>query len=372
MAYTYFGVPIRPEVSAALAASLETTPVQKMNREDRALVTASGFFDARWYREKYPDIREMDPLEHFLHHGGYEGRAAGPEFDGGWYLAKYPDIAAANMHPLVHYLRHGKKEGRQRGIPERILMKARTLIDELEAVEPDIATDRAFMHVDRLNIIQSIARTELLDVWERILTSLNRNYDYLVFVPWLVRGGADLVAANAARAFVQKHGAHSVLVVLTDHDRKEAFDWLPTEADTLTISDFAPNLTHEDRIRLVEILISAFLPRTVLNVNSRACWDAIARRGAALSQMTRLFGTLFCRDYSVDGRAGGYADTHFRACLPHLTKVYVDNEHFIGDLSAMMASQALSLKRCSFCHSQFLLKFQPRNSCLAAFKVGCQ
>lgn len=48
---------------------------------------------------------------------------------------------------------------------------------------------------------------------------------------WLVRGGADLVAANAARACAEFNGARSTLVVVTDYDRLDAKHWLPQGVD---------------------------------------------------------------------------------------------------------------------------------------------
>ena len=80
------------------------------------------------------------------------------------------------------------------------------------------------------------------------------------------------------------------------------------------------------------MLICAMRPKTVLNVNSFACWEAIRRRGAALSTFTRLFAGVFCRDYTEDGRPSGYADTHFRDCLPELERVYFDNATFAQEL----------------------------------------
>jgi glycosyltransferase involved in cell wall biosynthesis len=37
---------------------------------------------------------------------------------------------------------------------------------------------------------------------------------------------------------------------------------------------------------------------------------------------------LFCPDYTPDGKAAGYADTHFRECLPYMSKIYIDNDTF--------------------------------------------
>jgi hypothetical protein len=55
----------------------------------------------------------MDPVYHYLLHGGFQGRDPSPNFSSGWYLEKYEDVKKAKVNPLVHYLRNGKNEGRE-------------------------------------------------------------------------------------------------------------------------------------------------------------------------------------------------------------------------------------------------------------------
>ncbi|MFC8311969.1 hypothetical protein ACFUJV_35945, partial [Streptomyces olivaceus] len=110
--------------------------------------------------------------------------------------------------------------------------------------------------------------------------------------------GADLAAANVVRASIQENGIDSTLIVLTDYDRTDAIDWLPAGTHVRVLSEIEPSLTRADRIQLVESLILALRPKSVMNVNSGACWDAIAKKGAALSKLTELYACLFCRDYT--------------------------------------------------------------------------
>lgn len=98
---------------------------------DMALITASGLFDAEWYRQRYPDVLG-EPLSHYLEAGAHEGRNPGPGFDGRWYLQANPDVAASGINPLLHYLLHGQNEGRaprqyRREIDPRFALVPRTL-----------------------------------------------------------------------------------------------------------------------------------------------------------------------------------------------------------------------------------------------------
>ena len=310
----------------------KVAPDSAQHGRRRALVLGSGMFAPAWYLERNPDVVGLDPLDHYLRHGGTEGRAASPSFDSSWYLKQYPDVAASGLNPLVHYLEHGRREGRIPAIRQGVLDTITGLIEELQEVEPEIRTEKAFRELELLRASQSIVRCRLYETWQAIYASLQRPYDRLIFVAGFVRGGAELVAANAARAVVETHGPHSVLLVATDQADVAARSWFPSEADVLILSDFGIDLPHLDRVRIVEMLISSLLPTAALTVNSLACWDAIKRRGAALSNMTDLYGTMFCRDYDIDGRPIGYADTHFRHCLPFMKRIYFDNTTFANEL----------------------------------------
>jgi glycosyltransferase involved in cell wall biosynthesis len=81
---------------------------------DLELVAKCGLFDADWYLEQNPDVRESgyDACRHYVEHGGKEGRCPGPHFNAPAYLKMHPDVKGAGLNPLVHYLRWGVFEGR--------------------------------------------------------------------------------------------------------------------------------------------------------------------------------------------------------------------------------------------------------------------
>lgn len=79
----------------------------------RELIVRSGLFEASWYVQHYPDISSsgVDPLGHYLQHGGKEGRNPGPLFDSAWYVSGNPAIGLTGINPLLHYLQYGTAEG---------------------------------------------------------------------------------------------------------------------------------------------------------------------------------------------------------------------------------------------------------------------
>lgn len=82
---------------------------------DKYLLQSSGLFDREWYLKKNPDVARagVDPVRHYMIHGGFEGRDPGLYFSSRWYLETYGDVKNSGMNPLVHYLKYGRKEGRK-------------------------------------------------------------------------------------------------------------------------------------------------------------------------------------------------------------------------------------------------------------------
>jgi hypothetical protein len=98
----------------------KATQAGKVRRSEqglRTLILERGLFDAQFYLEQYPDVAQwttgdLDPLAHYIRHGGAEGRNPSADFDAKFYLATNADVRNAGLNPLVHYLQYGEEEGR--------------------------------------------------------------------------------------------------------------------------------------------------------------------------------------------------------------------------------------------------------------------
>lgn len=78
-----------------------------------ATIRQSPFFDAEWYKANNPDIKQkgIDPVEHYLKHGGFTRRDPSPYFCSDEYLSINPDVRLARINPLYHYLTEGFLQG---------------------------------------------------------------------------------------------------------------------------------------------------------------------------------------------------------------------------------------------------------------------
>ena len=291
--------------------------------EAKLKVEVSGLFDSAWYLTQYPDVLEsrIDPVEHYLCYGAAEGRSPGPNFDSAWYLAQNPDVAAAELNPLLHYLCQGAREGRRPCDPLLISLRqtaARSLAS-LSRLEPEL-----LVNFDTLPVRDGQAQGPVYETLKALFESFDSSYERIIFAPRLT-GEASWKAANALLAAMERHGAESTLLVITDSDRVETEDLLLPEAAAVRVfSEYTPDLSLECRSRLVTHLVHGLKPRSIMNVASRACWDAMKSSGRALSTFTDLYA-MVCHSPESTDRPTGHLDRNLRTCLPFLKGVYVDH-----------------------------------------------
>ncbi len=74
-----------------------------------AMIRETGLFDADYYLDNNPDVKAsgMDPLVHFVLHGGSEGRNPSADFNIAYYLTQNADVREMGINPLVHYMAWG-------------------------------------------------------------------------------------------------------------------------------------------------------------------------------------------------------------------------------------------------------------------------
>ena len=125
---------------------------------DLEIIRNSKLFDAQFYLDRYPDVASagVDPAEHFLTHGGLEGRDPGPAFSSRFYMKANPEIVESRINPLIHYEKVGKQHllALNAELAARIERLERLDVEraaQLDELSQQSAMDRplAFMHIPK-------------------------------------------------------------------------------------------------------------------------------------------------------------------------------------------------------------------------------
>lgn len=109
-----------PEVLAAIEAGTFASGQDHFDSIGRSSgLDPNPMFDGVYYLAENPDVLDAigagaveSAYAHYEEHGGLEGRAASRWFDSAAYLEANPDVAAAGVNPLEHFLTFGIYEGR--------------------------------------------------------------------------------------------------------------------------------------------------------------------------------------------------------------------------------------------------------------------
>ncbi len=128
---------------------------------------------------------------------------------------------------------------------------------------------------------------------------------HVFLLPWLKRGGADLVALHHISHLVGEFGA-KVLVITTESSDSPWLSRLPEQVRVIDFGKFAPRLSPDAQRILLTRLLLKLAPRVIHNVNSPVGWEIYSRYGRALSQGSGLYASLFGFDYTDELEPYGY------------------------------------------------------------------
>jgi glycosyltransferase involved in cell wall biosynthesis len=208
-----------------------------------------------------------------------------------------------------------------------VLDSTEALLKKLSTTEPELAR---FVGGALANIpVFPVPDLPRARAWTRLQSNLAAPCRRLILVPWLRYGDADRVALNALRAAQAQDGVENTLLLVTDTASLQAHAWLPEGTRIAVLGEEKERLTREDRVVLLVAMLHRLRPIAVLNVNSRAGWDALQRHGPALGALTRLSAYVFCEDYNSNGQSVDYTYHYLRAALPYLAAVYSDHSGFL-------------------------------------------
>lgn len=265
------------------------------------------------------------------------------------YLACNDDVRESVSRGMVesglhHWLRHGQAEGRElrsQPFPSGIVSEMRALA----AYELQLFPSRQFFHDARRHVYR--ASSNVGDAYCNMLRALgDGDVSHVFLLPWLKRGGADLVALHHISYLVGEFGA-KVLVITTEDSDSPWLSRLPSQVRVLAFGKFGPRLRGDVQRLLLMRLLLKLSPRVIHNINSPVGWEIYARHGRVLSRRSGLYASLFGFDYTDELEPYGYGGALERS-YRYLSKVMTDTEVFIERLVDMYGFERKLFERLHY------------------------
>ncbi|GBC60667.1 hypothetical protein DENIS_1624 [Desulfonema ishimotonii] len=204
---------------------------------------------------------------------------------------------------------------------------------EIHAIEPQLFPDKNLIsHIP----FYSVPHSRLAESYLELCEAFGDNVSHVFLIPWLVRGGADLVALNYIRALHGRFAKNIVVITTLPHDSV----WqkrLPKKVRFIEFGKKYAFLSGEEKEKLLTRLLLQMAPEVIHNINSELGYDIFIKYGQALKTVSRLYACSFCGDVSAEGGRVGYPFGHLPACFDHLTAVLTDNCWHVEDMHRIYA-----------------------------------
>ena len=260
-------------------------------------------------------------------------------FDVKFYAQNNPDLAAVDSL-LAHYVKHGSAEGRTPThceLPSNIIDE----IDEIIKIEPAIIS--AVSNLKQIVKYPHIIRTTYFPIL--IKQRFGDQIKVIICVPFINRGGADLISTFLLKAYQESFGKDSVLLIVTDHTGIEIKEWIDNDTLHFCMDEECEFIDYDDKIEALHNTVGLLAPEILVNVNSHLCWDFIQRYGLQLSSSLRMYAYLFCFDYDDHGRKVGYIPGYVPAVVNHMTGLFCDNQTVINEMRSIYGFDDLTVKK---------------------------
>ncbi len=289
------------------------------------------WFSNAFYSQQYPDLdaRTRLPLIDYLEQEPTLSRRPSSLFDPRYYRDRYEDLSGMN-NLLSHFSRYGNTEGRagvERALPNHI----RREFNEVIRLDPKVAT--------AANGLGEIVRYPQISPATYLAKLIHGRFGdrikAIICVPFISRGGADLISTYLFRAYQQAFGKEHVLMIVTDRPSIDVPGWLDDGSQVICVDDESTFSDNEEKLVALHGCIGQLSPEKIINVNSHLTWQLFERYGPQLSSVADLFAYLFCFDYDVNRNKVGYITDYLPQTIRYLKSVYFDNKAIVETLSVL-------------------------------------
>jgi glycosyltransferase involved in cell wall biosynthesis len=153
------------------------------------------------------------------------------------------------------------------------------------------------------------------------------HYDYLIFIPWLIKGGADRFAINYANTIAELQPNKKVLVVATLPIESTWTDQLDNSVDFLDFGNITREASPEIKYRLMGHLIENGGVTHIHIINSEFGYDFVRLHEKYIRATDKkVIITSFSQSIDKEGRLYGYSHTHVPFVYDITSYITSDNQ----------------------------------------------
>ena len=238
-------------------------------------------------------------------------------------LARSARLIARNSK-LIRKIRNKKVYGR---FPEWLINEWKSIhvIDKEIFPSIDVICGMSFYDAEQVEFGMAYAQ---------MMKNVNYDsYDYVVFVPYLNRGGADLVAIKYANAVLELSKKSRICVISTEDVDSEWKNMLKDGIDFIPFGQITSGMGIDAKLTILSRFMANIYPKCIHIINSSLAYDYVSSFNKYLNQNgIKIIVCAFCEDKLANGHTMGYIHTKLPNIYGYVDKIFTDNKTIINSL----------------------------------------
>lgn len=200
----------------------------------------------------------------------------------------------------------------------------------------------------------------MTDLYWSIARSIESDNDYLIMVPWLQKGGADLEVLNYVRGVRQLHPKAKITVLATTGAPSPWKKFLPKDVRFVELDQRLYTVSPAQQTLLMGNVLLQLAPKKIHVINSPIGYQVLAEHAQALSTRSKLFLLIFCLDHTNEGQKVHYVIDYLDDSIDYISRVFADNQQVVNTL----------LETYAYDKDKFSVHYQPFPGKLGALRAG--
>jgi|WetSurSiteA1Bulk_404760.scaffolds.fasta_scaffold24124_2 glycosyltransferase involved in cell wall biosynthesis len=205
---------------------------------------------------------------------------------------------------------------------------------EIHSVEPQLFPEKWL--IENISFYH-IPTSRLSDPYIELCNLYGKDISHVFLVPWLVKGGADLVTINYIQALKGNNLAKGITVISTLNADSPWAVRLPENVRFIEFGKIYSYLSQDEQEKLLSRLLLQMAPKVIHNINSELGYKIFVQYGKALSTFSNLYVSSFCIDLIPEDQMSGYPVWYLPKCFNYLQALFSENQTHLNRLNEMYA-----------------------------------
>lgn len=186
--------------------------------------------------------------------------------------------------------------------------------------------------------------------YAQLVQSFSQQPDTLFFVPWLIKGGADMLFINYPNELAKQHPDWHIGVLQTEDKESVWSDKLAEGIDFINLFDIFRGLDYDTQYRLLATVVTQLYIKRIVIGNSQLAYDFVSKHETLIRRLDiAIYCYAFGEEFDDEGRLWGHIHTGIPRIYPSIYRVITDNENTVNKLE----------REYAFDRNKFRVHYQP-------------